>query len=93
MSKEEQNKAVVGRWFTEFWGKSVDLGSCRSDCRTGPDRGLRERTVHHEAANGPADDDGSEAALAMRGAARAAGDGLAAGDANVDPDVTDKRRA
>lgn len=20
MSKEEQNKAVVGRWFTEFWG-------------------------------------------------------------------------
>jgi hypothetical protein len=26
MSKAEQNKAVVGRWFTEFWGKSVDLG-------------------------------------------------------------------
>jgi hypothetical protein len=21
MSKEEQNKAVVGRWFSEFWGK------------------------------------------------------------------------
>ena len=26
MSKEEQNKAVVGRWFTEFWGKDVNLG-------------------------------------------------------------------
>jgi predicted ester cyclase len=26
MSKEESNKAVVGRWFTEFWGKRVNLG-------------------------------------------------------------------
>jgi hypothetical protein len=26
MSKEEDNKAVVGRWFTEFWGKRVNLG-------------------------------------------------------------------
>jgi predicted ester cyclase len=26
MSKEDDNKAVVGRWFTEFWGKSVNLG-------------------------------------------------------------------
>jgi predicted ester cyclase len=25
MSKEEDNKAVVGRWFTEFWGKSPNL--------------------------------------------------------------------
>src|SRR5438045_8950160 len=25
MSKEEANKAVVGRWFTEFWGKKVNL--------------------------------------------------------------------
>jgi predicted ester cyclase len=25
MSKEEQNKTVVGRWFTEFWGKNVNL--------------------------------------------------------------------
>ena len=25
MSKVEDNKAVVGRWFTEFWGKSVNL--------------------------------------------------------------------
>ena len=26
MSKEEDNKAVVGRWFAEFWGKRVNLG-------------------------------------------------------------------
>ena len=25
MSKQAANKAVVGRWFTDFWGKSVDL--------------------------------------------------------------------
>ena len=25
MSKEDTNKAVVGRWFTEFWGKSANL--------------------------------------------------------------------
>jgi predicted ester cyclase len=25
MSKEEDNKAVVGRWFTDFWGKTVNL--------------------------------------------------------------------
>ena len=25
MSKEEDNKALVGRWFTEFWGKSCNL--------------------------------------------------------------------
>jgi predicted ester cyclase len=25
MNKEEGNKAVVGRWFTEFWGKDVNL--------------------------------------------------------------------
>jgi predicted ester cyclase len=25
MSKEEQNKALVGRWFTEFWGSKVNL--------------------------------------------------------------------
>jgi predicted ester cyclase len=25
MSKEEENKAVVARWFTEFWGKNVNL--------------------------------------------------------------------
>ena len=26
MSKQDENKAVVGRWFTEFWGKTCDLG-------------------------------------------------------------------
>jgi predicted ester cyclase len=25
MSKEENNKAIIGRWFTEFWGKNVNL--------------------------------------------------------------------
>ena len=25
MSKEIDNKAIVGRWFTEFWGKNSDL--------------------------------------------------------------------
>jgi predicted ester cyclase len=25
MSKEDDNKAVVGRWFTEFWGKDANL--------------------------------------------------------------------
>src|SRR5580698_2743962 len=25
MGKETSNKAVVGRWFTEFWGKNVNL--------------------------------------------------------------------
>src|ERR1700684_4711794 len=25
MSKEEDNKAVVARWFTDFWGEKVDL--------------------------------------------------------------------
>jgi hypothetical protein len=26
MSKEQNNKAVVGRWFTEFWGETCKLG-------------------------------------------------------------------
>ena len=26
MSKEENNKAVVRRWFTEFWGNNVNIG-------------------------------------------------------------------
>ena len=25
-SKEETNKAIVGRWFTDFWGKTCNLG-------------------------------------------------------------------
>jgi predicted ester cyclase len=26
MSREENNKAIVGRWFTDFWGKTCNLG-------------------------------------------------------------------
>jgi predicted ester cyclase len=26
MNNVEQNKAIVGKWFTEFWGKSCNLG-------------------------------------------------------------------
>jgi predicted ester cyclase len=26
MNKEEDNKVIVGRWFTDFWGKTCDLG-------------------------------------------------------------------
>jgi predicted ester cyclase len=26
MSKEDDNKAIVGRWFTEFWGESYNPG-------------------------------------------------------------------
>jgi predicted ester cyclase len=26
MSKEDDNKAIVGRWFTSFWGEKCDLG-------------------------------------------------------------------
>ena len=26
MSKESDNKAVVGRWFTDFWGATCNLG-------------------------------------------------------------------
>ena len=26
MSKETDNKAIVGRWFTDFWGKTYKLG-------------------------------------------------------------------
>ncbi len=26
MSRLDENKAVVGRWFTEFWGKECNLG-------------------------------------------------------------------
>ena len=26
MSVEQDNKAIVGRWFTHFWGKTCDLG-------------------------------------------------------------------
>jgi len=26
MSRQDDNKAIVGRWFTEFWGESCNLG-------------------------------------------------------------------
>jgi len=26
MSKEQDNKAIVSRWFTDFWGKTCNLG-------------------------------------------------------------------
>src|SRR6476620_3650310 len=26
MLREDENKAIVGRWFTKFWGKTCDLG-------------------------------------------------------------------
>lgn len=26
MSKEQDNKAIVGRWFTQFWGPTCNLG-------------------------------------------------------------------
>jgi hypothetical protein len=26
MSKQDDNKAIVGRWFTSFWGEKCDLG-------------------------------------------------------------------
>jgi hypothetical protein len=29
MSTQDDNKAVVGRWFTEFWGKDVNRGRRR----------------------------------------------------------------
>jgi hypothetical protein len=25
MSREQNNKAIVGRWFTEFWGTTIDI--------------------------------------------------------------------
>src|SRR5258708_31287417 len=26
MSREDENKAIVGRWFAKFWGETCDLG-------------------------------------------------------------------
>jgi hypothetical protein len=26
MSRQDENKAIVGRWFTKFWGETCDLG-------------------------------------------------------------------
>jgi hypothetical protein len=27
LSKEETNKAIVGKWFTHFWGETCDLNN------------------------------------------------------------------
>jgi len=35
VSKEEDNKVIVARWFTNFWGKTCDLGIV--DELAGPD--------------------------------------------------------
>ena len=39
MSKQDDNKAIVGRWFTQFWGKSCDLSVV--DAIAAPDMLLR----------------------------------------------------
>jgi predicted ester cyclase len=51
MSKAEDNKAVVGRWFTEFWGKSVNLAVV--DAIAAPDMLLKYSL--HEPRRGRAD--------------------------------------
>jgi predicted ester cyclase len=51
MSKEEDNKSVVVRWFTEFWGKDVNLAVV--DEITAPDMLLKYSL--HEPRRGPDD--------------------------------------
>ncbi len=51
MSKESDNKAVVGRWFTEFWGETCDLAVV--DQLAAPDMLLRYSL--HEPRRGHAD--------------------------------------
>ncbi len=43
MSKEETNKAIVGRWFTEFWGP--DYNSAVIDDLAAPDM-LLQYSMH-----------------------------------------------
>ena len=43
MSKQDDNKALVGRWFTEFWGKNVQSRGRRRDRRPGHVAGYRSR--------------------------------------------------
>jgi predicted ester cyclase len=43
MSKQDDNKAIVGRWFTQFWGKSCDLSVI--DAITSPDM-LLQYSLH-----------------------------------------------
>ena len=35
MSLQDDNKAIVGRWFTDFWGKTCNLERGRRDRRAG----------------------------------------------------------
>jgi predicted ester cyclase len=51
MSKESDNKAVVGRWFTEFWGETCDLAVV--DALATPDMLLQYSL--HEPRHGRAD--------------------------------------
>ena len=51
MSKQDHNKAVVGRWFTQFWGKSCDLSVV--DAIAAPDMLLQYSL--HEPRRGHAD--------------------------------------
>jgi predicted ester cyclase len=51
MSKAEDNKAIVGRWFTEFWGKACNLGVV--DELAAPDMLLQYSL--HEPRRGPDD--------------------------------------
>jgi predicted ester cyclase len=51
MSKEEDNKAVVGRWFTEFWGERCNLAVV--DAIAAPDMLLKYSL--HEPRRGRAD--------------------------------------
>ncbi len=40
MSKEQENKTIVARWFTEFWGKDYNLGVV--DALAAPDMLLQD---------------------------------------------------
>jgi len=51
MSKEQDNKAVVGRWFTEYWGKHCNLSAV--DDLAAPDMLLKYSL--HEPRRGHAD--------------------------------------
>ncbi len=51
MGKQDENKAIVGRWFTQFWGKSCDLSVV--DAIAAPDMLLRYSL--HEPRRGHAD--------------------------------------
>jgi predicted ester cyclase len=51
MSLQDDNKAVVGRWFTDFWGKTCNLGVV--DEIAAPDILLKYSL--HEPRNGHAD--------------------------------------